>query len=92
MAHTWPRRPLHGDMHPGNLLATHTGHRWIDFEDVCVGPLEWDLASRTFSDEYINAYPAEIDRARLEHCRDLRRLQILACLLSDDLQDGRALR
>jgi hypothetical protein len=26
------------------LLITPTGLRWIDLEDVSVGPLEWDLA------------------------------------------------
>lgn len=38
------RRPLHGEAHSGNLLVTPEGLRWIDFEDACVGPLEWDLA------------------------------------------------
>jgi hypothetical protein len=87
MAHTWPRRPLHGDAHTGNMLMTPGGPKWMDFEDVCVGPVEWDLASRTLSDDYVNAYPAPIDHDRLEDCRGLRRLQILAGILTDDLQD-----
>jgi hypothetical protein len=58
----------------------------MDFEDVCEGPLEWDLASRTTTDELIDAYPSAIDRGRLDQCRDLRRLQILAAVLTDDLQ------
>ncbi|NIH82057.1 phosphotransferase [Amycolatopsis viridis] len=37
-------RPLHGDAHPGNLLATASGPRWIDFEDTWRGPVAWDLA------------------------------------------------
>ncbi|GAB3201175.1 aminoglycoside phosphotransferase family protein [Geodermatophilus arenarius] len=35
---------LHGDAHPGNLLATPDGWRWADLEDTCAGPPEWDLA------------------------------------------------
>jgi Ser/Thr protein kinase RdoA (MazF antagonist) len=38
-------QPLHGDAYIGNVLATPAGLRWIDLEGVCVGPLEWDLAS-----------------------------------------------
>jgi Ser/Thr protein kinase RdoA (MazF antagonist) len=37
-------RPLHGEPHLGNLLVTPAGLRWIDFEDVSLGPVEWDLA------------------------------------------------
>jgi aminoglycoside phosphotransferase (APT) family kinase protein len=35
---------LHGDAHPGNLLATPGGWRWTDLEDTCAGPRAWDLA------------------------------------------------
>ncbi len=35
---------LHGDAHPGNLLATPSGWRWTDLEDTCAGPRAWDLA------------------------------------------------
>lgn len=49
------RQPLHGEPHAGNYLVTRSGIRWIDFEGVCRGPLEWDLvflpedARRVFS-------------------------------------------
>ena len=88
LALTWPRRTLHGDAHTGNVLNTSSGPRWIDLEDVCAGPAEWDLASRTLTDEYVDSYPGELDRARLEDCRALRDLQILAALLTDDVQDA----
>lgn len=88
LALSWPRRPLHGDAHTGNVLMTPTGPRWTDFEDVCVGPLEWDLASLTITDEALDAYPGHIDRVRLEECRDLRRLQILASLLVGDFDEA----
>ena len=35
---------LHGDAHPGNLLATPGGWQWTDLEDTCAGPRAWDLA------------------------------------------------
>jgi len=38
-------RPLHGEPHTGNVVATANGIRLIDFEAASVGPLEWDLAS-----------------------------------------------
>lgn len=88
LAMAWPRRPLHGDAHTGNVLLTPAGPRWTDLEDVCAGPVEWDLASTTVSEEAVAAYPGPVDRERLEDCRDLRRLQILAALLTDDLQAG----
>lgn len=77
----WPVQPLHGDAHTGNLLRTAGGLRWIDFEDVCAGPAEWDLASATLRPEAAAAYPGVLDEKRLADCRDLRRLQTLASLL-----------
>lgn len=85
LADGWPRRPLHGDVHPGNVVLTGDGPRWVDLEDVCVGPVEWDLASTSLSDEAVAAYPGDVDPARLADCRDLRRLQVLAGTLTDDL-------
>jgi aminoglycoside/choline kinase family phosphotransferase len=41
---TFPEQRLHGEPHAGNYLLTPTGLRWIDFEDACRGPVEWDLA------------------------------------------------
>lgn len=38
-------QPLHGDVHLGNLLRTPDGPIWADFEEMCTGPVEWDLAS-----------------------------------------------
>lgn len=87
LARTWPRRPLHGDAHTGNVLVTAEGPLWTDFEDACAGPVEWDLASQTVTDEAVEAYPGPIDRALLADCRDLRRLQILAGVLTDDVQN-----
>jgi aminoglycoside/choline kinase family phosphotransferase len=41
--HRFSRQALHGEPHQGNRLSTPTGVRWIDFEDACDGPREWDL-------------------------------------------------
>ncbi len=35
---------LHGDAHPGNLVAAPAGWRWVDLEETCRGPVRWDLA------------------------------------------------
>ena len=66
---------------------TPSGPLWTDFEDVCVGPVEWDLASMTITDEALAAYPGSINRTRLADGRDLRRLQILASLLVGDYDE-----
>jgi Ser/Thr protein kinase RdoA (MazF antagonist) len=45
---------LHGDAHMGNVCMTASGPKWLDFEDVCVGPREWDIVrfgeTRLFED------------------------------------------
>jgi Ser/Thr protein kinase RdoA (MazF antagonist) len=37
-------RPLHGDAHMRNVLVTRSGPLWSDLENVCSGPVEYDLA------------------------------------------------
>lgn len=92
LAMSWPAlgvcRPLHGDAHTGNVLLTADGPLWTDFEDVCSGPVEWDLASTSVTDEALVGYGDAVDVHRLRDCRDLRRLQILAGILTDDVQDA----
>ena len=39
-----PGQPLHGDVSLGNVLPAAGGPVWIDLEDVCTGPVAWDLA------------------------------------------------
>lgn len=39
-----PAQALHGDAGIGNLLRTDTGLLWNDLEDVCTGPVAWDVA------------------------------------------------
>ena len=77
-----PGQPLHGDAHPGNLLATTEGLLWTDWEDAFVGPVEWDVASLIWNarllegdavtaDAMVEGYLAEgeaLDAARMEAC------------------------
>jgi hypothetical protein len=58
---------LHGDASMSNLLRTESGLVWNDLEDVCAGPVAWDLSalvtsarargqSATFVSELLAAY------------------------------------
>jgi hypothetical protein len=58
---------LHGDASLSNLLRTDRGLVWNDFEDVCAGPVAWDVAGlvasarargrgTAFVDELLAAY------------------------------------
>jgi Phosphotransferase enzyme family len=63
-----PEQLLHGEPHPGNLLATRTGPLFIDFETCCRGPIEFDLAHapRGVADHYPG-----VDHEVLRNCRTL---------------------
>jgi hypothetical protein len=74
-----PSQALHGDAHPGNLLATPNGLVWNDFEDTWRGPLGWDLACLANTRRLdgwagVAAYPAPPPRAEIEVCVELRTL------------------
>jgi hypothetical protein len=81
---------LHGEPHPGNLLATADGPVFIDLETCCRGPVEFDLAHAP--GEVADHYPG-IDRELLRDCRIL----VLAMITTwrwergDQLPDGRRL-
>jgi aminoglycoside phosphotransferase (APT) family kinase protein len=59
---------LHGEPHPGNLLSTKHGPRFIDLETCCRGPLEFDLAH---SPEDVTEHYPGIDHDLLRQCRIL---------------------
>jgi hypothetical protein len=57
-----PVQALHGDASIGNLLHTDSGLLWNDLEDVCAGPVAWDVAglvtsarSRGQNEQYVEA-------------------------------------
>jgi hypothetical protein len=57
---------LHGEPHPGNVLSTKSGLRFIDLETCCRGPVEFDLAHvpEEVSDRYRDA-----DQELVAECR-----------------------
>jgi len=59
---------LHGEPHPGNLLNTKSGLRFIDLETCCRGPVEFDLAH---APENVVEYYADVDHELLRECRGL---------------------
>lgn len=50
-------RPIHGDAHFGNILRTVEGPLWADLENVCAGPVEYDLACLVWR-ERVHGHPA----------------------------------
>jgi hypothetical protein len=80
---TGPAGHLHGDAHPGNLLATPAGWRWTDLEDSCRGPRGWDLAclrttSRLDGRAALDALPEPPGEAELAPFVHLRLLHAAA--------------
>ena len=81
---------LHGEPHPGNVLATTNGPLFIDLETCCRGPVEFDLAHAP--EEVGEHYPG-VDQALLRECRIL----VLAMVTTwrwdrdDQLPNGRQL-
>lgn len=68
-----PWRPLHGDPHLGNLLLGESGALWLDFEDACRGPREYDIACLPAS---AWSHFADADQALIRAFADLRSICI----------------
>jgi len=79
---------LHGEPHPGNLLNTKTGPRFIDLETCCRGPVEFDLAHAP--DAVAEHYPGA-DPDLLAECRGLVLAMVAAWRwdAADEFPDGR---
>jgi hypothetical protein len=81
---------LHGEPHPGNVLATKSGLLFIDLETCCRGPVEFDLAHAP--EEVTEHYPG-VSQGLLRECRIL----VLAMITTwrwdrgDQLPNGRQL-
>ncbi|BCJ32195.1 phosphotransferase [Actinocatenispora sera] len=67
-ARTTTDQLLHGEPHPGNVLATPDGMRFIDLETCCRGPVEFDLAH---APEPVAEHYPDVDRDLLRDCRIL---------------------
>jgi hypothetical protein len=63
-----PEQLLHGEPHPGNLLNTKVGPRFIDLETGCRGPVEFDLAHVP---EDVSERYSGVDEDLLRDCRGL---------------------
>jgi hypothetical protein len=57
---------LHGSPHRFNILSARGRPRFIDFETVCRGPIEWDLAH--LEPAVAETYPGPIDSELLVRC------------------------
>ena len=57
---------LHGEPHPWNVLDTKNGPLFMDFENTCHGPIEYDLA--WVPDEVSERYP-DADQDLVGECR-----------------------
>ncbi|MGC4940755.1 phosphotransferase [Kribbella sp. DT2] len=79
-------QPIHGDAPYYNIIPTAQGVLWSDFEDITLGPIEWDLAG--VPPEYTQLYnkaAAEQGRPLLDERAQVaanlaRALQLLAVL------------
>ena len=81
---------LHGEPHPGNVLATKNGLLFVDLETCCRGPVEFDLAHAP--EEVSEHYPG-VDQDVLGECRILVLAMITAWRWdrTDQLPNGRRL-
>jgi aminoglycoside phosphotransferase (APT) family kinase protein len=82
---------LHGEPHPGNVLATTTaGPLFVDLETCCRGPVEFDLAHAP--EEVTDHYPG-VDHKLLHQCRTLALAIVTAWRWDrdDHLPNGRRL-
>lgn len=83
---------VHGDAHLGNVFATTRGPLWTDWEDACVAPIEWDLATVIARNvmfgeeadalaEVLAGYDLDYDRALARELVGLRNLQVIPWLV-----------
>jgi thiamine kinase-like enzyme len=75
----------HGDAPPYNVIRTRGGHRCADFEDVTLGPVEWDMAmldansAASYDAAAGGAGVRTLDRDVLRVMDAARLLQVVAC-------------
>ena len=84
-------QPIHGEPHPGNVLDTADGVRFIDLQTCCHGPVEFDLAHAP--DGVGERYPG-VDLVQLRDCRRIVQAMIAAWRAdrADRFPDGRTMR
>jgi Ser/Thr protein kinase RdoA (MazF antagonist) len=67
-----------------NLLSTTSGPRWNDFEDVCFGPVAWDVVGvvedarerkgDAFAAQVLAAYGRQVDPILAQLVQEVQRL------------------
>lgn len=79
---------LHGEPHPGNVLATSSGPLFIDLQTCCRGPVEFDLAHVPVD---ACAHYRNVDVGLLDACRQLVLAMVAAWRWDrgDHFPDGR---
>jgi Ser/Thr protein kinase RdoA (MazF antagonist) len=78
------RQPLHGEPHTGNVVWHGGRPLFLDFEAVCIGPREWDLA-------YMSGPALEAFREFDEQLLDAMHLAVSFCVTAwCSAQPGRA--
>lgn len=91
-----PEQLLHGEPHPGNVLRTSEGLRFVDLETCCRGPVEFDIAHASTTGapplDVAAHYPGA-DPSLVRDCRILVLAMFTAWRFEpgDDLPNGRAL-
>ncbi|TWB69907.1 phosphotransferase family enzyme [Nitrospirillum amazonense] len=73
-------RVLHGDAHKGNVLVGAHGPVWIDFESVCRGPLEFELATLP---RYAHRHVGKADTRLVDLFTDLKSVCVAVWCLAD---------
>lgn len=83
------QRLIHGSPHRLNVLLADVELRFIDFETVCVGPIEWDLAH--LEPEVALDYGEAVNKRLERACRDMAGVKTVAWCWADanrgDLRD-----
>ncbi|WNG61671.1 phosphotransferase [Archangium gephyra] len=78
-------QPIHGDAPSYNILRTASGVRYADFEEVTLGPAEWDLAflgpegAAVYNEAAARAGVRPLDPAVLRVMETAGMLQMAAC-------------
>ena len=66
---------IHGEPHPGNLVASESGIRFVDLQTCCYGPVEFDIAH---APDEVAAHYSLIDPGLLDGSRILMRAMVAA--------------
>ncbi len=82
---------IHGEPHPGNVLATNSGIRFVDLQTCCYGPVEFDIAH---APDDVGEHYALADPRQLRDCRVLTLALVAAWRADrdDNFPNGREMR